>query len=148
MFPGFQISGNKVTEFRSFYLTKLKFLQTQIFTKIPSDTCDSQPHSCISFGRILSIAPLLLMLSSRVLTNCFPHFIGKASATRVSLPTNTWACLTPLSTAGVSEKTVSVATGSCLLGMLSARFLDYKCFFIGNVLGMETPHWVDYSMVF
>ena len=52
----------------------------------------------------------------------------------------------PLSTAGVSEKTVSVATASCLLGMLSAGFLDFKCFFIGNVLGMETPHWVDCSM--
>ena len=39
--------------------------------------------------RSLSIAPLLLMLSSRVLTNCFPLFIGYASATRVSLPTNT-----------------------------------------------------------
>ena len=67
----------------------------------------------------------LLMLVSRVLTNCFPLFIGYVSATRVSLPTNTWACLTPLPTAGVSEKTVSVATASCLLGMLSAGFLDF-----------------------
>ena len=32
------ISGNEVTEFQSFYLTKLKFLQTGIFTKIPSYT--------------------------------------------------------------------------------------------------------------
>ena len=44
----FLISGNEVTEFQSFYLTKSKFLQTQIFTKIPSDTCNSQPHSCAS----------------------------------------------------------------------------------------------------
>ena len=98
--------------------------------------------------RSLSIAPLLLMMSSWVLTNCFPLFIGYASATRVSLPTNTWACLTQLSTAGVSEKTVSVATASCLLGIVSAGFLDFKCFFIGKVLGKETPHWVDCSMVF
>ena len=148
MFPGFQISGNKVMEFRSFYLSFSKHKFSPRFHLIHAT------HSLIHVSvlaeslRSLSIAPLLLMLSSRVLTNCFPHFIGKASATRVSLPTNTWACLTPLSTAGVSEKTVSVATGSCLLGMLSAGFLDYKCFFIGNVLGMETPHWVDYSMVF
>ena len=55
----------------------------------------------------------------------------------------------PLSTAGVSEKTVSVATAaSCLLGMLSAGFLDFKCFFIGKVLGKETLQWVDCSMVF
>ena len=40
----------------------------------------------------LSIVPLLLMLSSRVFTNSL--FMGQASATRVSLPTNTWACLT------------------------------------------------------
>ena len=42
--------------------------------------------------RSLSIAPCLLMLSSRVLTNCFPLFIGYASAARVSLPTNTGPC--------------------------------------------------------
>ena len=38
------ISGNGVTEFRSFYFMKSKFLQTIIFTKIPSDTCDSRCH--------------------------------------------------------------------------------------------------------
>ena len=52
----------------------------------------------------LSTAPLLLALSSRVSTNYFALFIGKASATKVCLPTNTWTCLTPLSTAGVSER--------------------------------------------
>ena len=67
--------------------------------------------------------------------------------TKESLPTKTWACIAPLSTAGVSEKTVSVATASCLLGMLSAGFLDLRCFFMGKVLGIETPHWVDCSMV-
>ena len=90
----------------------------------------------LSFGRItdkLSIAPLLLILASRVLTNCFPLIIGYEYATKVSLPINTWACLTPLSTAGVSEKIVSVATGSCLLGMLSAGFLYLRCLFIGKV---------------
>ena len=59
----------------------------------------------------------------------------------------TWACLTPLSTAVVSEKTVSVVTDSCLLGMLSAGFLDLSCFLIGKVLRMETPQWVDCSIV-
>ena len=71
-------------------------------------------HSSAESLKSLSIALLLLIVSSRVLTNCFPLFIGKASATKVSPPTTTWACLTPLSTVGVSEKTVSAATGSCL----------------------------------
>ena len=34
----------------------------------------------------------------------------------------------PLSTAIVTENTVSVTTGSCLLGMLSTGFLDFRCF--------------------
>ena len=76
--------------------------------------------------RSLSIAPQLLMYSSRVSINCFPLFIGQASVTKVSLPTNTWACLTPLSTAGVSEKTVSVATVSCLLEMLRAGLTEFR----------------------
>ena len=61
------------------------------------------------------MAPLLLILSSSVLTNCLPDFIGYTSATNESLPTKTCGCLTQLSTAGVSEKIVSVATGSCFL---------------------------------
>ena len=61
---------------------------------------------------------------------------------------NAWACLTPLSTAEMLEKIVSVATGSCLLGMLSAGLLDLRCLLIGKVLGMETTHCVDYSIVF
>ena len=56
------------------------------------------------------------MLSSSVFTDCLPDFIGYTSATDESLPIKTCACLTPLSTAGVSEKIVSVATDSCLLG--------------------------------
>ena len=51
------------------------------------------------------------------------------SATNESLPTKTCACLTPLSTAGVSEKIVSVATDSCLLGTFNAQFLLFKCSF-------------------
>ena len=58
----------------------------------------------------LSIAPHLLIVSSQVFTNCFPRFIGSTPATKESLPTNTWACLTPLSTGQVSEMMVSVAT--------------------------------------
>ena len=44
------LSGNEVTEFQSFYLTKLKFLQTGIFTKIPSYTASLicfQSTACI-----------------------------------------------------------------------------------------------------
>ena len=57
------------------------------------------------------MAPLLLILSSSVLTNYLPDFIGYTSATNESLTTKTCAGLTPLSTAGVSEKIVSLATG-------------------------------------
>ena len=39
-------SGNGVTEFRSFYLTKSKFLQTGIFTKIPSCTASFICFQC------------------------------------------------------------------------------------------------------
>ena len=59
---------------------------------------------------------------------------------------NTWACLAPLSTAGVSEKTASVATASCLLGILSVWFLDFQCFFIGKVLGNDRE--LDLAMCF
>ena len=60
------------------------------------------------------MAPLLLILSSSVFTNCLPDFIVYTSATNESLPTKTCACLTPLFTAAVSEKIVSVSTGSWL----------------------------------
>ena len=52
--------------------------------------------------------------------------------TRVLLPTKIWAIVTPESIAGVSEKMVSVATSSDLLGMLKAGNLDLKCFLSGS----------------
>ena len=86
------------------------------------------------------------MLSSSVFTNCLPDFIGYTSATNESLPTKTCACLTPLSTSGVSEMIVSVATDSCLLGTFNAGFLLLKCLFIGKE-SKATPHYVVWSMV-
>ena len=79
------------------------------------------------------MAPLLYMLSSRVIIDCSHFSLGMFNATIYNR---------------VSEKTGSVATSSCLLGMLSAGFLALRCFLIGKVSGMETPHWVDFSMVF
>ena len=55
------------------------------------------------------------------------------------MPANTWAFLLPLSTAGVSEKIVSVATGSSHLGMLSAGSLDLTCFFVGKCWEWRLP---------
>ena len=63
------------------------------------------------------------------------------SETKDSFPTKSCACLTPLSTAGVSEYTVSVATASCLLGILRAGFLDLRCFLMGKV-PTDAPHCV------
>ena len=80
------------------------------------------------------MAPLNLMLSSSVLTNCFWDLRGYTSVTRVLLPTKLWAMVTLESIAGVSEKMVSVATSSDLLGMLKAGNLDLKCFLIGNLV--------------
>ena len=54
------------------------------------------------------MAPLNLMLSSSVLTNCFWDLRGLTSVTRVLFPTTIWAMVTPESMAGVSEKMVSV----------------------------------------
>ena len=87
--------------------------------------------------RSLSIAPLLLIYPLGYLQIASLFSLGKHLQPEYPYQK---ACLTPLSTAGVSENTVSVATGSCLLGMLSAGFLDLRSFLIGNVLGMETPH--------
>ena len=80
------------------------------------------------------MAPLNLMLSSSVLTNCFWNLRGYSSVTRVLLPTKIWAMVTPESMAGVSEKMVSVATSSDLLGMWKAGNLDLKCFLIGYLV--------------
>ena len=92
------------------------------------------------------MAPLLLVLSSSLFTNCLPDFIGYTSATNESLPTKTCACLTPLSTGGVSEKIVSVATGSRVLGTCNAGFLLFKCLFIGKE-SKATPHCLVWSIV-
>ena len=68
----------------------------------------------------LVMAPLNLMLSSSVLTNSYLDLRGYTSVTRAHLPTKMWPMVTPESMAGVSEKMVSVATSSDLLGMLKA----------------------------
>ena len=54
-------------------------------------------------------------------------------------PTNSYACLTPISIAGMSEYTVSVATASCFLVTSRAGFLDLRCFFIEKV-EIGAPH--------
>ena len=66
----------------------------------------------------VSTAPHFLMLSERVLMNCLVDLMPYASQTRVSRPQMNWAMIEPSSTAGVSEKMVSVATASLRLGML------------------------------
>ena len=80
------------------------------------------------------MAPLNLMLSSSVLTNCFWDFRGYTSVTRVLFPATLGAMETPESMAGVSEKMVSVASSSDHLGMLKAVNLDLKCFLIGYLV--------------
>ena len=45
-----------------------------------------------------------------------------------SLPQNNWAIVDPSAMAGVSERTVSVATASFHLEMLKTGFLALKCF--------------------
>ena len=66
----------------------------------------------------VSMAPLFLMLSERVLMNCLVDLMPYASQTRVSWPQKNWAMVEPSSTAGLSEKMVSVATASLHQGML------------------------------
>ena len=55
--------------------------------------------------------------------------------------------ITTESTAGVSEKIVSVATASDSWVMLKAGNLDLKCFLIGNHVEV-TPHQVINLKVF
>ena len=50
-----------------------------------------------------------------------------------------WALVTPESTAGVSEKMVSVTTALFLLGMLKAGNLHLSCFHMGNLVDV-TAH--------
>ena len=68
-----------------------------------------------------------------------PHWVHVRD--QDSFPTKSCACLTPLSTAGVSEYTVSMTTASCLLGIFRAGFLDLMCFLIGKV-PTDAPHCV------
>ena len=54
--------------------------------------------------------------------------------TRVLFPTKISAMVAPESMAGVSEKMVSVAISSDLLGMLKDGNLNMKCFLIGYLV--------------
>ena len=74
--------------------------------------------------------------------------MGYTSETNESLPTKPpCPMVTPESTAGVSEKMVSVATASFQYGMLKAGNCDLKCFLMGNLVD-ETAHSVELSKVF
>ena len=64
------------------------------------------------------MAPRFLMLSERVLMHCLVDLMPYASQTRVSRPQKNWAMVKLSSTAGLSEKMVSVGTASLPLGML------------------------------
>ena len=71
--------------------------------------------------------PRFLMLSERVLMNCLVDLMPYASQTRVSRPQKNWAMVDPSSTAGVSEKMVSVATASLHVGMLKTGLRGWGC---------------------
>ena len=73
------------------------------------------------------MAPLFLILSVRVLMNCFVLLMPYASHTKVSWPQKNWAMVDPSAMAGVSEKTVAVATALFCQGMLKTGFLALKC---------------------
>ena len=74
------------------------------------------------------MAPLFLMLSERVLMNCFVDLMPYESQTRVSRPQKIGPWLNHHQQQGVSEKMVSVATASLRLGMLKTGLRDLKCF--------------------
>ena len=59
---------------------------------------------------------------------CLVHLMPYASQTRVLRPQKNSSMVEPTSTAGVSEKMVSVATASLCLGMLKTGLRDLKCF--------------------
>ena len=95
----------------------------------------------------LSMAPRSRMLSSKVLTNSLSVFKPYTSATNDSLPTKICAAVTPLSTAGVSLNTVSVATGSLRRLTLQAGNLDRQCCLrVSETL--PRANWVVTSNVF
>ena len=83
----------------------------------------------------VSIAPLFLMLSERVLMNCLVDLMPYASQTRVSRPQKNWAMIEPSSTAGVSETMGSVATASLRLGISQTGFARLKML-LDVILGM------------
>ena len=67
--------------------------------------------------------------------NCLVDLMPYASQTRVSRPQKNWAMVEPSSTAGVSEKMVSVATASL---RLVTRF--YRCLgYVLVVLNLSIP---------
>ena len=71
--------------------------------------------------------PRFLMISERALMNCLVDLMPYASQTRVSRPQKNWAMVDPSSTAGVSEKMVSIATASLHVGMLKTGLRIWGC---------------------
>ena len=90
------------------------------------------------------MAPLLLMLSSSVLTTCLPDFLGYTSATNDS-PHKDLCLFATTVYCSVSQKIVSVATGSCLLGTFNGGFPMFQCLFIGKD-SKDAPHCVVWSI--
>ena len=84
---------------------------------------------------------------SNVWTSSLEECMWYTSETRVSIPTKIGAMVTLESMEGVSEKIMSVATASFLLGMLKAGNLDLKCFLMGNLVAV-TAHWVVLSKIY
>jgi hypothetical protein len=75
------------------------------------------------------MAPGSQMLSSNMLTNSLSVFRPLSSSTNDSRPTKIWAAVTPQPTAGVSLKTMSVATGSFRCLTLQAGKRERQCCF-------------------
>ena len=61
-----------------------------------------------------------------------------------SLPAKTCSMETQESTAGVSEKIVSVDTASFLLGIFKVGNLNLECFLTVDLVDV-TAHWVEFS---
>ena len=89
----------------------------------------------------VSMAPLFLMLSERVLMNCLVDLMPKASQTRVSRPQKNWAMVEPSSTAGVSEKMVSVCNSFTASRDVENRITGLKMLFdvVLGVWGRSMP---------
>jgi hypothetical protein len=79
----------------------------------PEDILDSAAD--FNLGMVLTSlegAPQCRITSCKVLTNAFSVFRGYVSQTVEVKPPNSWAMVTPESTAGTSEYTVLVASAS------------------------------------